>query len=177
MNAWEIYEDRLDKHGSTKRDMYYKRTSNRLTRKIVESLSYHSVTIDDIDQNVAIINSDNLNEKIILSMPGEDLRSGGLVHWMDNYWLITERDANSTIYTRAKLLQCNYLLKWVSDENKLCEQWCVVEDGTKLRRRIVRRNSLVCWKRHARTTSLIAGNSLELYKPQHKNEIRLCVTA
>lgn len=131
MNAWEIYEDRLDKHGSTKRDMYYKRTSNRLTRKIVESLSYHSVTIDDIDQNVAIINSDNLNEKIILSMPGEDLRSGGLVHWMDNYWLITERDANSTIYTRAKLLQCNYLLKWVSDENKLCEQWCVVEDGTK----------------------------------------------
>lgn len=118
-----------------------------LNTKLPDSLSYHTAIIFDqehgvnvdseeminaaIEQNVAIINSDNLDEKYIYSMPGEDIENGSLIHWMDNYWLVVERDANTTVYTRAKLLQCNYLLRWVSDENKICEQWCVVEDGTK----------------------------------------------
>ena len=118
-----------------------------LNSRLPDSLSYHTAIIFDpehgfnitseemagaaIEQNVAIINSDNLNEKYIYSMPGEDIQNGSLVHWMDNYWLVTERDANTTVYTRAKLLQCNYLLRWVSDEDLICEQWCVVEDGTK----------------------------------------------
>ena len=84
-------------------------------------------------QNVAIINSDNLNEKYIFSLPDEDIRHGDLIEWMDNHWLVTERDANTTVYTRAKLLQCNYLLKWVSEDHIVHEQWCVIEDGTKLK--------------------------------------------
>ena len=64
-------------------------------------------------------------------MPDDDLTHGSLIYWMDNYWLITERDANTTIYTRAKMIQCNHLLKWVSDDNVICEQWCIIEDGTK----------------------------------------------
>ena len=29
------------------------------------------------------------------------------------------------------MIQCNYLLRWVSDDNTICEQWCIIEDGTK----------------------------------------------
>lgn len=147
MSVWDTYGERLDVNGKTKRSATLKREVRRLNTKLPESLSYHTVTIFDsehgynitseemtraaIEQNVAIINSDNLDEKYIYSMPGEDIEQGSLVYWMDNYWLVNERDANTTVYTRAKLLQCNYLLRWVSDEDKICEQWCVVEDGTK----------------------------------------------
>lgn len=150
MDKWQIYESRHDVHGRTKRDATLKREVRMLNTKLPDSLSYHTAIIFDqehgvnvdseemikaaIEQNVAIINSDNLDEKYIYSMPGEDIENGSLIHWMDNYWLVVERDANTTVYTRAKLLQCNYLLRWVSDENKICEQWCVVEDGTKLKR-------------------------------------------
>lgn len=84
-----------------------------------------------IHQKVAIINSDNLDEKTIFSMPHEDIELGSLVYWMGNRWLVYERDANTTVYTRAKLIQCNHLLKWISSDGEIMEQWCVVEDGTK----------------------------------------------
>lgn len=96
-----------------------------------DNLSYTEADIDGVMQTVAIINSDNLDEKKILSMPGETIKHGSLVHWMDQYWLVVEKDYNTTLYTRAKLQQCNYLLRWVSEDAVIHEQWCIVEDGTK----------------------------------------------
>ena len=29
------------------------------------------------------------------------------------------------------MVQCNHLLRWVSKDDEICEQWCIVEDGTK----------------------------------------------
>lgn len=134
MSVWNIYESRMHTiRGGSKWNAYKRRAVHDIMTHLPDNLSYTDVTIDDIAQTVAIINSDNLNEKTILSLPGEDIRHGGLVHWMDNYWLVTERDANTTLYTRAKLLQCNYLLKWVTEDKVIHEQWCCVEDGTKLR--------------------------------------------
>ena len=161
MGAWDNYSTRADMRGRTKRSADYNREVSYITRKLPDNLSYNEdVLIDGIPQNVAIINSDNLNEKMIFSLPGEDLVHGGLVEWMDNHWLITERDANTTLYTRARMIQCNHLLKWVDDHDIIHEQWCIVEDGTKLER-LNRRDSLAYGKRYAKRTSLIAGNSLE----------------
>ncbi len=131
MSVWDTYESRMTARGSTRRDAAYLRETRMIKTKLGDNLSYQTVTIDDVAQEVAVINSDNLNEKTIISLPGEDIGHGGLVHWMDNYWLVTERDANTTVYTRAKMIQCNYLLKWVSDDNTIYEQWCIIEDGTK----------------------------------------------
>lgn len=161
MSAWDTYALRSDARGNTKREASLKREISYINRKVPESLSYNeNVSIDGTPQNVAIINSDNLNEKMIYSMPGEDIVHGGLVEWMDNHWLVTERDANTTLYTRARMVQCNHLLKWVDDFDTLHEQWCIVEDGTKLRRKPVR-HSLACGKLHVKTIPLIAGTPLE----------------
>lgn len=170
MSIWDAYQERIDAHGGTKRGAALKQEIRRINNRLPDNLSYHSVTIDDVEQNVAIINSDNLNEKSIISMPGEDLACGGLVHWMDNYWLITERDANMTIYTKCKMIQCNHLLKWVSEDGVIHEQWSIVEDGTKLKRTRAVRNSLAYWKRYVKTTPLIAGNPLEPYRLQRSVE-------
>lgn len=131
MGVWDTYESRISVAGVTKLEAAHKRESRAITSKLKDTLSYQTVTINDVVQNVAIINSDNLNEKTIISLPGADLCHGGMVYWMDNYWIITERDANTTLYTRAKMVQCNHLLKWVSDDNIIHEQWCIIEDGTK----------------------------------------------
>ena len=147
MDAWSIYQSRMDVHGNSKRTAAKNVTLSRINTRVPENLSYTTAEIypmeygfnidsyeaqdNKIIQNVSIINSDNLNEKTIISMPGEDIELGSLVHWMDNYWLVTERDANTTVYTKAKLIQCNHILKWLSDDGVIMEQWCVVEDGTK----------------------------------------------
>lgn len=147
MDAWSIYQNRIDAHGDSKRNASFAREVRYINSKLPDNLSYHKVDIYQreygfnitseiavqhcISQNVAILNSDNLNEKTICSMPNEDIPLGSLVFWMGNYWLVTERDANTTIYTRCKLLQCNHLLKWVTNNDEIIEQWCVVEDGTK----------------------------------------------
>lgn len=123
----------LRKRGATRKEALLRREKRYIADKIRHNQSYHGVLVDGKEQMVSIANSDNLNEKMIFSMPDEDLRHGAYVYWMDNWWLITERDANTTVYTRCKMIQCNHLLRWVNDEDKICEIWAIVEDGTKLR--------------------------------------------
>lgn len=131
MGIWDIYKNRIYADGKTKREAALSRTSRMLRERLEDSLSYHDVTVDGENRSVIIDDSDNLNEKIMHSLPGEDFICGGLVEWADNHWLITEKDANNELRTRVKLLQCNFLLKWIDTDHIIHEQWCVIEDGTK----------------------------------------------
>lgn len=134
MNAWSVYEDRIHARGGTRRGAALLSEQRRLALKLPNNLSYQNVLIDDVERNVAVIDSDNLNEKFIFSMPNERFKTGGVMFWSDDYWLITERDSHSEVYSRAKIVQCNFNLHWV-DENKIIHsRWCIVEDGTKLER-------------------------------------------
>lgn len=131
MSVWDAYEDRVTVHGCSQRQSYLNREKHLIREKMKNSLAYHSVIIDGNKRDVTIDNCDNLNEKFIFALPGEELYIGGIVEWMENMWLITELDANTTVYYKAKMVQCNYLLKWVDNNGQICEQWAVVEDGTK----------------------------------------------
>ncbi len=83
------------------------------------------------EQSIAIINTDSLNEKSVKTLPDENLEQGSLIFWQGNHWLVTEKNADTELYTSAKILQCNHLLRWITNDGVVCEQWCVVEDGTK----------------------------------------------
>ena len=147
MGEWDVYQNRMGVRGDTRRASHLNRELQSLAGHLPDSLSYteaiiyapeHQVNIPDDDSSiyavkmeVAIINSDNLNEKMVMAMPGEEIENGSLIHWMDQYWLVIEQDANNTIYRRSKIFQCNHLLKWVNPDHKICTQWCVCEDGTK----------------------------------------------
>lgn len=131
METWETYLARCAARGNTRRDAAMKRESRFITNKTPHTLSYFVVEIDGAEREAAVINTDNLNEKWIYSMPGEMIDAGSYVHWMDNYWLVTELDANTELRARAKMIQCNYLLRWVAADKTICEQWCIIEDGTK----------------------------------------------
>lgn len=131
MNPWDTYHARNTIHGETSRDRAKYQLMSRLTRQIPSTLSYHNVDIDGKERNIVILNSDNLNQKTLCSLPGEDIRHGAYVDWMEHKWLITERDANSEIYTKCIMLQCNYLLRWINDNGEIVERWSIVEDGTR----------------------------------------------
>lgn len=130
-NPWNLYQARLHARGDDRRDVTLIREQRFLSRKLPASLSYHQLMIDGVQRNCAVINSDNLDTKMLLSMPGEDITHGGIVEWMDNHWLITERDANNEVYTKATMRQCNYLLRWINHDHEILSRWCIVEDGTK----------------------------------------------
>ena len=131
MGAWNSYESRLSMRGSTKREAILSRTKEYFSRKLPASLSYHTVDINGLDQNLAIINSDNLNQKTLCSMPGEDIISGSLIYWQDSHWLVTETDINNEVYTKATMIRCNHLLKWIAADGRIIERWCIISDGTK----------------------------------------------
>ena len=131
MNVWDTYQSRLNSIGGSKREASLRRESRYLSAKIQNNLSHFTVDIDGIPQDVAIINTDNLDEKIIFSLPGEEIPLGGLVEWMGSHWLITEKDVATEVYARARMIQCNYLLKWIDASSVIHEQWCIIEDGTK----------------------------------------------
>ena len=132
MSVWDSYENRINAGGHSKREAILRRELHMLSAKLSDSLSYHSVMVDgETQEDVVITNTDNFNEKIIYSLDRYILRGGELIGWMDNHWLIVECDANTEIYTKAKMKQCNHLLKWIDADGKIHEQWCIVEDGTK----------------------------------------------
>ena len=140
--GWDQYEARMEARGKTRRVTALKREQRLLNDKLRYSLSYHQAAVDGEERDVAIINTDNLDIKFICALPGEDIRHGADVVWMENHWLVIEKDYNTEVYAKAKMQQCNYLLKWVDDENVIHEQWCIVEDGTKLKRS---RHCVIVW--------------------------------
>lgn len=133
MSVWDSYFRSSASDVSTQRDVMLAREKRTLRQKMPQSLSFHrGVIINGQSRDLSIINSDNLDTKTLLSLPDEDLPHGGLVEWMNNRWLIIEKDANNEVYTRCKMRQCNYLLRWVNPSGVIVERWCIIEDGTKL---------------------------------------------
>lgn len=152
MSVWDKYEARMEALGTTRRETAFKREVREITRKSPDSLSFHHVTIDSVEQDLTIVTSKNTNEKRILSVPGETIKLGGLVDWMDNKWLVVEKDADTTVYEKALMQQCNHILRWITDDGVIHEQWCIITDSTKLRHARCMR-SLAYWKRYVKTIS------------------------
>lgn len=132
MGAWDTYKARMNVNGMTGRERALKHTQSYISQKITDSLSYHTVVIDGLEQNVTILNQrEDMAIKKICALPGESLVHGGLVDFADSKWLITELDANDEVYASGMMRRCNYLLKWLNKDGQIIEKWCVVEDGTK----------------------------------------------
>lgn len=146
MSVWDSYQGRIDAGGGSKYGASYERERRRITSRLPDNLSMGTVEIfqsefgfnidsaeaqaNKIIQDVSIENTDNLNEKIVYSLPGEDIELGSLILIDGFYWLVYERDHRNVLYTKARITQCNHILKWIQD-GEIITQWCVVEDGTK----------------------------------------------
>ena len=122
----------MQANGLTRRTHALKGMKTRFHDKMRNSLSYHHVLIDGIEQDVVITNiTGDIASKNIYGFPCETLKHGGIVDFADSKWLITQLDAIDELRPRGIMRRCNYLLKWIDTDGNLIEKWCVVEDGTK----------------------------------------------
>ena len=131
MNVWDTYNARLVVNGNARREHALTRTQGYINRKLSSSLSYQSITINNIPQKASITNTEELNIKTICALPGESLLHGGIVDWKENKWIITEIDAHNEVYEKGTMQQCNHLLRWRDSFGNIIEKWSIVEDGTK----------------------------------------------
>lgn len=160
MSVWDSYFRSSTPDASAQRDNILAREKRTLRQKMPQSLSFHrGVIIDGQQRDLSIINSDNLDTKTLLSLPDEDLPHGGLVEWMNNRWLIIEKDANNEVYTRCKMRQCNYLLRWVNQSGMIVERWCIIEDGTKYLTGEYGDNHFILTRGDSRISMIIARDS------------------
>lgn len=159
LSVWDAYAERISQAG-TLRDALVEQAKDAISHMVYDSPSCHRILVDGVEQSAMITHRARINEKRISSLPREHLKHGGLVDFADSKWLITELDADNEIYDRGVMIRCNYLARWIGRDGTLKEKWCVVEDGTKLKRYM--RNGLACWKRYVKTISLYAGTPLEL---------------
>lgn len=127
MSGWDIYEARM----VSERQAFLDHAKASIHRKLHSSLARQDVLINGNPQTIAVINRPQLDEKRICALPDESLPHGGLVDFAGHHWLITELDVASEVYQRGLMRRCNYLLRFLNREGKVCERWCIIEDGTK----------------------------------------------
>ena len=132
MSVWDTYRERMGYSGTNTHDFWVKHARSSLARSLVDSPSCKKVLVNGEEQIMSIMRHAEQGYKKIASMPGGTLKHGGLVDWANSKWLITDVDADDTIYQRGIMRRCNHILRWVSSKTgEIREKWCVVEDGTK----------------------------------------------
>ena len=109
---WDLYTKRLNINGSTKRERDLNKLQNDIISKSVDSLSYKTVFINNIERHLMIDKNTKLSTKSIKTLPNEKIDLGNLVVWNDINWLVTEIDLDDEVYTKGTISLCNWLFKW-----------------------------------------------------------------
>jgi len=162
MNPWSTYSSRMGVRGGNRRGIVKRQEEFFLNHTMRDSLSFQQLVIDGEPREMTVLDSDNLNEKTLCTLPGETLRAGSLVEWADNHWLITELDAHSELYTKAYMQQCNYLLRWVAPDYQVVERWCIIEDGTKYLTGEYTDNQFIITRGDARVSLILAKDEYSI---------------
>ncbi len=116
------YKARLNLHGTTQRDRNIERLRNDILRNAPCNPSYKNVKINGNDTYIIINTSTSTHTKEFESLPGENIVAGDYVEWSNRTWLVYEADADDEIYVDGKMYECNYVQRWLDEENKLIER-------------------------------------------------------
>jgi len=109
---WELYNKRLNINGSTKRERDLNKLQDDITRKSIDSLSYKTIFVKDVERNLIINKGTKSYLKTFQTIPNEKLDLGTAVVWKGKNWLVIESDSDDEVYGIGTLQECNYTLKW-----------------------------------------------------------------
>lgn len=123
---WDLYTKRLNINGLTKRERDLNKLQNDITSKSVDSLSYKTVFINNIERHLMIDKNTKLSTKSIKTLPNEKIDLGNLVVWNDINWLVTEVDLDDEVYTKGTISLCNWLFKWQDSSGNILTRHSVI---------------------------------------------------
>lgn len=126
---WDLYNKRLNINGSTTRERDLNYIKQNINNKLPNSLSYKSVLINDIPQNIEILKSNstskNTTKKQINSLPNETFSCGDYVKYKNATYLIIDVDVDDEVYTTGRIELCNWLLKFQSPTGTILSYPCI----------------------------------------------------
>lgn len=126
---WDLYNKRLNINGSTTRERDLNYIKQNINNKLPNSLSYKSVLINDIPQNIEILKSNstskNTTKKQINSLPNETFSCGDYVKYKNATYLIIDVDVDDEVYTTGRIELCNWILKFQSPTGTILSYPCI----------------------------------------------------
>lgn len=126
---WDLYNKRLNINGSTTRERDLNYIKQNINDKLPNSLSYKSVLINDVPQNIEILKSNNTSKnttkKQINSLPNETFSCGDYVKYKNATYLIIDVDVDDEVYTTGRIELCNWILKFQSPTGTILSYPCI----------------------------------------------------
>ena len=159
---WDLYTKRLNINGSTKRERDLNKLQNDIISKSVDSLSYKTVFINNIERHLMIDKNTKLSTKSIKTLPNEKIDLGNLVVWNDINWLVTEIDLDDEVYTKGTISLCNWLFKWQDSSGNILTRHSVILNASQY-------NSGV----DGNKTITLGSNQFMVYLPLDEDTLKL----
>lgn len=125
---WSLYEKRVNINGNSIREETVNLTKENISNKIINSLSFKNLLVNNIERHLAINSTKKANEKTFNTLPNEIVSIGDIVIWNKMHWLITEVDFDDEITMSGSMIQCNREIKWQNPVTKeIISRWCFAE--------------------------------------------------
>lgn len=124
----DSYRRRLSAFGKTVREQNINFEQLQIKNLAPNSPAFKSTTINDIEQNLMVVRSGEIESKYIYSMPNETFDVGSVVYWNQSHWLITQKDNDDDIITRGVMELCNREISWQDlDDKEIYKLWATIK--------------------------------------------------
>lgn len=124
----DTYRRRVSAHGKTLREQNINFEKLQIQNLAPHSSAFKDTTIDDIEQNLMVVRSGEIESKYIYSMPNETFNVGSVVYWNQSHWLITQKDNDDDIITRGVMELCNREICWQdTDDKQIYKLWATIK--------------------------------------------------
>ncbi|CAB1252215.1 protein of unknown function [Ruminococcaceae bacterium BL-6] len=127
---WDLYNKRLNLHGSTQRDRLTKEFKIAKESKASSNPSCKTVKVNGIDKQVFIVaKSDKTKFSISPVNSSDTLQMGDKIFWKNADWLITELSLDDDVYVSGTIQQCNYTLPFQLNTSDIIQEPCIISDN------------------------------------------------
>jgi hypothetical protein len=125
---WDLYNTRLNMHGTTERDRVIKEFQISRENKGIANPSSKTVIIDGVEKQV-LINSKADKSKFSMSpiSSSDTVQLGAKVVWNNATFLVTELSIDHDVFVDAIIQQCNYVLPFQNDTSTIYQEPCIIE--------------------------------------------------
>lgn len=131
MFTWDEYK--LNKLSDSRKA--YNRIINSTKASIKRNFYSHPSTklvkYKENDLYISIARETYAYEKEFNIIDDVDIGYGDYFIWDGRWWMVVERDYDDELYIHGKMAQCNYCLRWQTEDGKIIERWCIVNNVSK----------------------------------------------
>ena len=127
---WDLYNTRLNMHGSTARDRIIKEFQISKESKGIVNPSCKIVVINGIEKKV-LINSKTDKSKFSMSpiSSSDMVQLGAKVVWNNATFLVTEISTDHDVFVDSTIQQCNYVLPFQNGTSDIIQEPCIVDNS------------------------------------------------